>query len=347
MKTLARAAGDARRGSILIYVLWLSALLALFTLSVGRTAGQRLTLLDRLEARRDLRLAADSAAARALAVIQKDPQRKQKANALKDSWSHNEKLFRNIQNGMSRADIVKPRVLFSAPETFLYGLTDESAKINLNRVRPHILKRLLGTASPLSSEDADIVGDSVADWIDADDHLNPSGAENRYYAALKRPLVPKNAPLNTLEELLYVRGVTPELLTVIEPYVTLYGDGRINVNTAPVEVLRAAGLPKRFAVAVVTFRQGPDTMAGSKDDRVYEDLTDLEAVVELIGGLDEREKQLFERSLAEGRLKTQSDVFSLQIETKRRGSREKLAVFAVVDRTTGILSWKESYSLED
>jgi DNA uptake protein ComE-like DNA-binding protein len=56
------------------------------------------------------------------------------------------------------------------------------------------------------------VADAIVDWIDPDDDPRPNGAENSYYMGLSPPYRCKNGPLDTLEELLYVRGVTPDLL---------------------------------------------------------------------------------------------------------------------------------------
>jgi type II secretory pathway component PulK len=64
-------------------------------------------------------------------------------------------------------------------------------------------------ALPGMTEDT---ADAILDWIDADDQPRPLGAEYDYYAGLSPPYAPKNGPLDTLEELLMVRGVTPVLL---------------------------------------------------------------------------------------------------------------------------------------
>ena len=58
----------------------------------------------------------------------------------------------------------------------------------------------------------DDVADAILDWIDADDNPRPNGAESQYYLGLPLPYVPRNGPPVTIDELLLVRGVTPELL---------------------------------------------------------------------------------------------------------------------------------------
>ncbi|MFQ5586332.1 MAG: general secretion pathway protein GspK, partial [Thermodesulfobacteriota bacterium] len=61
-----------------------------------------------------------------------------------------------------------------------------------------------------------------------------------YYQHLPHPYLPKNNYLATLEELLMVKGYTPEIFETIAPFITVYGtDGRININTARREVIMA------------------------------------------------------------------------------------------------------------
>lgn len=56
------------------------------------------------------------------------------------------------------------------------------------------------------------VADAILDYLDEDDEAREYGAESAYYATLNPPYTPKNGPLDTVEELLRVRGVTPEML---------------------------------------------------------------------------------------------------------------------------------------
>lgn len=97
--------------------------------------------------------------------------------------------------------------------SFRYGVTDESGKINLNillqldpsgTVAHDILMKL-----PNMTED---VADAIIDWIDPDDEPRANGAESSYYTGMSPSYRCKNGPLDSLEELLLVRGVTPELL---------------------------------------------------------------------------------------------------------------------------------------
>jgi DNA uptake protein ComE-like DNA-binding protein len=56
------------------------------------------------------------------------------------------------------------------------------------------------------------IADAILDWMDEDDEPREYGAEVDYYSSLDPPYAPKNGLLETVEELLLVRGVTPQLL---------------------------------------------------------------------------------------------------------------------------------------
>jgi DNA uptake protein ComE-like DNA-binding protein len=56
------------------------------------------------------------------------------------------------------------------------------------------------------------VADAILDYIDTDDNPRDQGAEIDYYSSLPHGYAPRNAPPVSIEELLLVRGVTPELL---------------------------------------------------------------------------------------------------------------------------------------
>jgi len=94
---------------------------------------------------------------------------------------------------------------------------EESAKLNLNSLLDldssgDTLRQVL---EKVQSTIPEMTGDVIAaiiDWMDEDDDLEEQGAETEYYMALDPPYRAKNAPVDSIEELLLVRGVTPALL---------------------------------------------------------------------------------------------------------------------------------------
>jgi len=95
--------------------------------------------------------------------------------------------------------------------------------------------------------------DALIDWLDPDSDPLPYGAENDYYRGLPTPYACSNGPFDTLDELLRVRGFTPEQLEKLRPHLALHASDKININTATAEVLASLGdsLPLAEAQAVV------------------------------------------------------------------------------------------------
>ena len=102
-----------------------------------------------------------------------------------------------------------------------FGLANESAKFNINRMleldeleqslpeEEQLGLVYLATSNIPNMTDAII--DAILDWLDSDDERRPGGAENSDYEALSIPYECKNGPMESIEELLKVQGVTPEL----------------------------------------------------------------------------------------------------------------------------------------
>jgi DNA uptake protein ComE-like DNA-binding protein len=113
-----------------------------------------------------------------------------------------------------RFSLLAPAMIDGTYSDLRSGVQDESAKLNLNALL--VVDQLLPGAGreclmalPGMTED---VADAILDWMDADDEPREFGCEADYYLALDPPYQPKNGPLETIEELLLVRGVTPDLL---------------------------------------------------------------------------------------------------------------------------------------
>jgi type II secretory pathway component PulK len=59
--------------------------------------------------------------------------------------------------------------------------------------------------------DIETVVDSILDWRDCDDEERLNGAESKYYGGLPRPYAAKNGFFDSPEELMRIKGVTPEI----------------------------------------------------------------------------------------------------------------------------------------
>lgn len=141
----------------------------------------------------------------------------------------------------------------------------EGGKIDVNLVTEVVLKEVLRRGG-FSPEEAESVGDSILDWRDDDDMPRANGAEFPYYGSLPEPLKPRNGKLLTVDELLSVKGVTPDLYRrFLSRVFTVHGSSTVDINEAPVEVLRVLpGFTAEAADALVAFR--PDHPFQSPSD---------------------------------------------------------------------------------
>lgn len=176
---------------------------------------------------------------------------------------------------LATVDMERGKNLGLQNAAFDVDIVDEDSKVNLNSAARDALSQnrvamaLLGlTGSPqydpmFSGRDGDgqysdrqQVCGAIIDWVDSNqdtsacDPLSGSvpnaGSEDSFYQLLDPPYYRKNAPFDSLEELHMVRGVSDDYWsTFIDPdpndpkkrNVTVWGQGKINVNTANAQTL--------------------------------------------------------------------------------------------------------------
>lgn len=94
-----------------------------------------------------------------------------------------------------------------------YGLANESSKLNINGLALDLAnvqtsRQRLMQLPKMTPQ----IADAILDWVDPDDSQRPSGAERNWYSAAQASRLPAQRPLKELSELLFVRGVTTQLL---------------------------------------------------------------------------------------------------------------------------------------
>jgi len=175
-------------------------------------------------------------------------------------------------------------------------IIDLERKVNINTANSQMILQAL-TLMGVDANDISVVSDSILDWISPAGPPRVAGAESDYYQGLAVPYYAKNAPIDDLSELLLVKGVTPEMywgsnatnhtpsvfqhklglgtapgqapdypFGLVEIF-TPFSSGKINVNTADVNVLQMIpGVDAAMADAIVKQRAGPDGVDGTEDD---------------------------------------------------------------------------------
>jgi general secretion pathway protein K len=149
---------------------------------------------------------------------------------------------------------------------FTYRLSDEEARLNLNAATPERMDRLL-QAVGVDKIERDTINDSLQDWRDANEEHRLNGAESEdTYLQRPVPYRSKNANLDSITELLQIKGVTPAIYYGTEDkpglagLVTVKSPGQVNLNTASCAVLKALGFGEVECTAVEqSRREGPFT----------------------------------------------------------------------------------------
>lgn len=139
-----------------------------------------------------------------------------------------------------------------------YGvrIEDMGARLHLNQATEEELRALF-VAVGAGFREADVAAQSVMDWRDADELHRGRGAEwDDWYRHQPFPVHPRNARFESVDELRQVRGMET-LYSRVAPHLTVFGDGRINVNSASIEVLRSLpGLDPESVAEIMARRRG-------------------------------------------------------------------------------------------
>ena len=277
-----------RRGAVLILTLWIVVVLSLvfYSLMDELALDARLTAMQK----KDMQAfyAARAGVARAVANLTNDTvidlsQGSQAYDCLSDIWARDSALV----------DVPLTKKERNSNQTITYSalVEDENGKININHANYELILGLLKVLNRESQknekkeDELHDIADAIWDWRDPDlvAKNNPAARESEYYAekaATKEhrrkregtvSYVSKNDQFTTLEELLDVYGMTPEIFFGVKPkvhrrnpanksasdkvqrpegnvvgerrglrdFLTVWSNGAINVNTAPAEVMAA------------------------------------------------------------------------------------------------------------
>ena len=229
------------RGMALILTILIISLIVALTVEFNRFMRSDLHAAVNLRDGIKLGYVAKSGFNYALAVLLEDAA-EANVDSLHEAWADPKALSEN-----SAAQFDEGR--------FEVKVSDHSGKIQINKLvkedgknynddQKGLLMRFLESFG-IEDEEADNIVDAIKDWIDADNEVTRFGAENAHYQALDKPCSCKNAPIEFLEELLLIRGITKELFygteekPGISDYISPHGNGKININTADRLVLSA------------------------------------------------------------------------------------------------------------
>ncbi len=231
-----------RRGVALMLVLWLVVVLGALAAGVVAAARSEVRVLVNVRSRSVARYAAESgivaAAVRLTELVQaaETPRDQALVFGQLDGLLHD---LGEVPLGAGR---------------FQVAVADLNARIDLNNADEQTLLGLFRQF--VDASEARALVDALQDWKDQDEERREYGAEIDAYLGMGSPFVPPNRPMLRLDELTRIAGFTDSIADAIAPFVTIWSDGRVNINTAPEPVLAAVvGIGPAGAAAIVSGRE--------------------------------------------------------------------------------------------
>jgi len=166
--------------------------------------------------------------------------------------------------------------------SFVYTIIDEESKININTASGEIILRLPGL------DDPELV-------------------QNILQSELR--------PFHYKEEILLVKGMTQETYDKFKDLITVFSNGKVNINTAPLEVLQALGMSSALIKAINTFRIGKDEIELTSDDRFFSDTGEIIDSLRKVEMLYEADEAMLLQLITQGSISASSENLCLQVET--------------------------------
>ena len=316
-------------------------------LAVTLLAGvrQRIFLFQRIEDRLRVQSAAEAGAKKAQAVI---------LDAMEDAaGTFSAQVKQRLGNNPAEfsaivVDGVSVEVVHETPDALtaslvaVWGVADEQSRFNINTVARDVLARLAAEVLACNEAEARAVADAVVDWRDYGRHETEGFFSGDYYKSLEFPYPVKEKPFERVDELLLVKGFDRKIFDRLAPFVTVYGDGRVNINTASRPVLIALGFDAMLVDKILRVRRGVDNVEATADDHVFTFAFDIAAETAKAVALEPREVNQINELNARNLLATESGIYSFlsRVPSPDGGYKRSIScVFSVFE--SKVLYWYE------
>jgi len=213
---------ERRSGVVLLAVLIVLVLLSLAAYNYSDLMQSEYKASDNFHKNAQARAFADAGIHYAMAVLSTSDN---VSSFLNNNPYSNSGVFQNHSvtqgnsNGQGFFTLIAPNnpTTNSGTGTCQYGVIDESSKININAMMVidstgnKLYQMLL-----LLPNMTDDIANSIIDWVDTDTTPRQGGAESDYYGGLSPPYSSKDGPMDSIDEMLLIKGVTPQLLYGID-----------------------------------------------------------------------------------------------------------------------------------
>lgn len=163
----------------------------------------------------------------------------------------------------------------------------EGARFNINTILLNGDKVLLVdifTDWGMALEDAQMLVDNLIDWVDAGEDVELNGAENLWYDQNGRSNHPFNRPFYSLDEMMLVKDINllGEVKQDWREWFTIWSSGKLDINEADAELIsRAMEISVDDAEDIVDRILGPDLERDTDDDVRFESINEAAEYVGL------------------------------------------------------------------
>ncbi len=315
-----------KSASVLILSLWTVSFLAIIAANIGLGIRQRAMLLSRIEDKSKLHYLSEAGVKKAISLIRINYAQSGIAYSIetKETLHNNPLLFKEVPLGEGLYQVFYPDSGQGFSRQYKqYGVVDEERKININTANKAILQRLVEQTVTSDVKQAEEIANSIIDWRDFGESEAEGFYSDNYYASLKDPYPAKKGDFEVLEELLLVKNITKEVYAKLLPYITIYTDGKININTVSKEVLVALGVDYVLADKIINSRRGKDGLEATGDDHIFSRTFDIASELHGLSELNRDEFKLIDHLNSTGVLKINSSVYFIEsVSTLENKSRE-------------------------
>ena len=333
-----------RQGSILILAVWTVLFLSIFAAKIGLRIRQRVTLLSRLETRSKLHFIAEAGIKKAIAGLRVDlVKNKGLYSSFGKYYRHNNSdAFQsiNVGDGLSEVAYIFHRD-FNITEK-RYGFVDEERKININVVDRLTLTRLIQQVSGLDEDKSQGIAEAIIDWREIGRSQTTGFYSDDYYSNLEYSYEPKNGDFELIDELLLIEGIDENLFNILKDFMTVYGDGKVNINTASAEVLSVLGLSPEVISKIFLVRRGMDGIEDTADDYVFQRTYDIASEMKSFIKLKFNEvKEINDLNLS-GLIKTNSSFYFIKSKGAVNQKKDTLTILCVYNaQEDRVEYWRE------
>ena len=303
-----------RSGAILVIALWSLGILTILASVLGVIVRQKISLVSRLEEKDRIRFLVESEVRKALALLNTASLKDDSNPSFhKTAYYNNEGQFRTTVGGIDSHEISYDFFNDQGQRVAKrYGMMDEESKININTADATTLRYLMRSILKLEDEKAGQLATAIIDWREAGEGEMVGFYSDVYYDNLEYPYPKKNAPFEVIDELCLVKGMDEDLFKKLLPFITVFGDGKVNINTASRITLISSGLSENLVDKILSLRRGNDRVEATEDDVMIQNISDCKNELIKSFELTEDNSREADTLITSGKFLTTSNYYFIQ-----------------------------------